>query len=86
MQNVQLINDVDFIEDFSKVTANLTARDAEDYLEYMCGKARESPDSNLFLQCPPQAAKDGISKIFNFSVNTQENGLIMIYTGYHNDK
>lgn len=85
MQNVKLINDVDFIEDFSRVTTNLTTRDAEDYLEYMCGKARESPDSNLFLQCPSQATKDGVSKIFNFSVSTQETGLAMVYMGYHDD-
>lgn len=86
MQNIQLINDIDFIEDFSKVTTNLTTRDAEDYFEYMCGKARESPDSNLFLQCPSQATKNGISKIFDFSVGTQKNGLTMTYTGYHDDK
>ncbi|EPC90455.1 hypothetical protein [Lacticaseibacillus paracasei] len=86
MQNIQLINDVDFIEDFSKIATNLTTRDAEDYLEYMCGKARESPDSNLFIQCPSQATKDGISKIFDFSVSTQETGLAMTYTGYHNDQ
>lgn len=85
MQNIQLINDVDFIEDFSKIATNLTTRDAEDYLEYMCDKTRESPDSNLFLQCPSQATKDNISRIFNFSVSTQENGLVMTYTGYHDD-
>lgn len=85
MQNVKLINDVDFIEDFSRVTTNLTTRDAEDYLEYMCGKARERPDSNLFLQCPSQATKDGVGKIFNFSVSTQETGLTMVYMGYHDD-
>lgn len=58
----------------------------EDYLKYMCGKARESPDSTLFLQCPSQASKDGISKIFNFSVSTQETGLVMTYIGYHDDQ
>lgn len=48
-QNIQLANDVDFIENFSKVTTDLTAPDAKDYLEYMCGKVCESPNSNLFL-------------------------------------
>lgn len=57
----------------------------EDYLKYMCGKARESPDSTLFLQCPSQAIKDGISKIFIFPVSNQENGLAMVFMGYHYD-